>query len=263
MIDLDYAVEQFRRYRNKYPAMPEIDLKAEHMIRVMNNSIFIATSLGLTKEEVALAGIIGLLHDIGRFEQQRSFHTFVDKDSIDHAIFSSQLLFEGNLLHFFLEDSAYYVIISDAILNHNRYALEDGLDKHTLLQAKILRDADKLDIYPQVLASDAHMVFDGAYPTSEDVVQDAVLASFIKEECVKTEDMRTKLDDFVRKCALVYGFYYPEISLKTIYREEYLYRLRVQFMEAFPAINPLAMEQFLAVEFATNAYIYKKVNKRK
>ncbi len=262
MVDLDYAVKQFWRYRNKYPARPEFDLKAEHMIRVMNNSISIATSLGLTEEEIALAGIIGLLHDIGRFEQQKLFHTFVDKDSLDHALLSAQLLFDGKLLHLFLKDTAYYIIIRDAILNHNRYVIKDGLDKQTLLQAKILRDADKLDIYPQVLASDARMVFDGPEPTKEDVVEDAVLTSFQREECVRTGDMRTKLDDFVRKCALVYGFYYPEISLKTIYYKEYLYYLRVQFMEAFPVSNSLAMEQLLAVEFAADAYIYKKLNRK-
>lgn len=41
----------------------------------------IAESLGLLDEEVKLAQLLGLFHDLGRFEQVRIADTFSDKDS--------------------------------------------------------------------------------------------------------------------------------------------------------------------------------------
>ena len=38
--------------------------------------------------------VLGLLHDIGRFEQARRFHTFIDYKSMDHARYGVWYLFE-------------------------------------------------------------------------------------------------------------------------------------------------------------------------
>ena len=40
-----------------------------------------------------IAWLTGLLHDVGRFEQQRVYGTFTDADSIDHAKYGARILF--------------------------------------------------------------------------------------------------------------------------------------------------------------------------
>ena len=46
-----------------------------------------------SREDVELAELIGLLHDIGR-EQIRRFHSF-EPGTMDHAVFGAELLFGG------------------------------------------------------------------------------------------------------------------------------------------------------------------------
>ena len=43
--------------------------------------------------KISLALKAGLLHDVGRFEQQRVYGTFTDADSIDHAKYGARILF--------------------------------------------------------------------------------------------------------------------------------------------------------------------------
>ena len=66
-------------------------------------------------EDENLAKLIALLHDIGRFEQIRLYHTFSDKDSINHAEFGAKLLFEDGLIRKFVETDKYDKIIKNAI----------------------------------------------------------------------------------------------------------------------------------------------------
>lgn len=67
-----------------------------------------------------LAELIGLLHDIGRFEQIKRYNTFIDKNSINHGQLGVKILFDDNQIRRFIKDSKYDDIIKTAILNHNR-----------------------------------------------------------------------------------------------------------------------------------------------
>lgn len=46
-----------------------------HTFRVMEYSMEIARALHLKEEEIELIGVMGLLHDIGRFEQWTRYQT--------------------------------------------------------------------------------------------------------------------------------------------------------------------------------------------
>lgn len=52
-----------------------------------------AKLLGFNEEDIYLAEIIGLLHDFGRFEQLRKYHSYNDATTIDHADYSIEQLF--------------------------------------------------------------------------------------------------------------------------------------------------------------------------
>ena len=149
MIDIINAKKEFKNYVANYnPEHPRVALKISHILRVAENCKVIAESLKLSEEEIKLAELLGIFHDLGRFEQVRIADTFSDRDSkINHAEQSVKVLFEDGLIRKFIEDDKYDDLIKKAVYNHNRADIETGLTEKELLFAKIIRDADKLDIF--------------------------------------------------------------------------------------------------------------------
>ena len=85
-INMENAKEEFIKYTENYDLTDEnLDGKQKHSLRVMQISEEIARDLKLNQEEIKLAALIGLLHDIARFEQYTKYKTFRDLDSIDHG----------------------------------------------------------------------------------------------------------------------------------------------------------------------------------
>ena len=86
VIDRKKVLNNFAEYTNAYNISDsKIKLKVEHTYRVAGLCDRIARSLKLSAYDTDLAWLIGILHDVGRFEQIRRFGTFSDADSIDHA----------------------------------------------------------------------------------------------------------------------------------------------------------------------------------
>ena len=79
--------------RNYNPEDEKVKLKIVHTYKVAELCRKIAESLSLAPEDVEFAWLLGMLHDVGRFEQLRRYNTFSDADSIDHALFGADLLF--------------------------------------------------------------------------------------------------------------------------------------------------------------------------
>ena len=257
MIDLKYALEAFQDYRKEYPSVERINLKVAHMKRVMKNNINLARKLNLSIDDVLLAGLIGLLHDLGRFEQVKQYDTFIDSQSVNHAMLSSELLFKNGLIRKFIEDDSYDSIIKSAIENHNRFEIENNLTEREILHSKMIRDSDKADIYIQVLSSDPKLVFDGPY-SENDTINKKVFVEFMRHHCIKTEDMRCKADDYVRKVALIYGFYFPE-SMELVSSQDLINRLTNYFKSSFAFINPSTIQTIDTVNKTACEYIQNQL----
>ena len=163
--------------------------KFHHSFRVMEFSKEIARSINLNEEDTNLAIIIGLLHDIARFEQWTKYETYDDEYSIDHGDLGSEIL-EG-----FLEDNKDKNIIITAVKNHNKFKIEDGLDERTLLFCKIIRDADKLDIMKE----------QGIMLTEKiDHIEDTSIECFEKETIFENENCKKESDHIFRMLAFIY-----------------------------------------------------------
>ena len=120
-------------------------IKEKHTGYVTANCIELAKFLKLSTHDTELAEIIGLFHDVGRFRQYSIYKTFNDADSEDHADLALKVIDE---LEFFKELSAPdYELVRFAIQNHNKKTIAPTDDERKLLFAKLIRDADKLDIY--------------------------------------------------------------------------------------------------------------------
>ena len=146
----DAYVDTFREANGALPEM--MQLKRTHTAFVVKNAEAIADGEGFSDEEreVALAG--ALLHDTGRYEQLRRYDTFRDSDSVDHAVFSHDIVKEKGWLDGIGVDGEGVGVerkdaILKAVLYHNRRELPDGLDSLTEIASHTVRDADKLDIF--------------------------------------------------------------------------------------------------------------------
>lgn len=104
VINRENVINAFAEYvRNYDPSDEKIKLKIDHTYRVAGLCQRIAESLGLSEPDVDIAWLLGMLHDIGRFEQIRRFGTFNDVQSVDHAEFGADLLFKEGLIRKFAE----------------------------------------------------------------------------------------------------------------------------------------------------------------
>ncbi len=139
--------DAFNKYVSNYDINNDyMKLKYNHSYRVMKLQEKYAKKLGFSKEDVELAKTIGLLHDIGRFEQMRVFGCDDDHKTIDHADYSCVQLFEKNEIVKFVDNKDWYPIIEFAIKNHNKKVLVDNHDERMMKHAKLIRDTDRIDI---------------------------------------------------------------------------------------------------------------------
>lgn len=139
-------VETFKQGDNN--VQENILLKEKHTIRVCKEILGIGKKLALTGNELQLAEIMALLHDVGRFEQYARYNTFVDLQSEDHAKLGVDILKKYNVLHKF--DTFTKKLILQVIEYHNRASIPEDETDICLFFTKLLRDADKLDIWKVV-----------------------------------------------------------------------------------------------------------------
>lgn len=225
MIDIEKAKLEFMNYVKNYDQENKmIVLKISHAFRVMEQSKNIAESLKLEKEQVDLATLIGLLHDIARFEQMKRYGTYEDKKSIDHGDLGAEMLSNLSFIRRFVSDDKYDNIIIVAVKNHNKYEIQDGLTDLELLHSKIIRDADKLDNFRVKEEND----YKSNFPGTENIeniryekISDKVYNDFLNHKCINIVDRKTLLDFWVCILAFIYDFNFRS-SYKYIKDKNYI-----------------------------------------
>lgn len=126
-----------------------IALKEEHTQKVCANITRIAREEGLDGERAALAEAVALFHDVGRFPQYRRYGTFKDSASVDHGRLGADMLIRGGVLDKLPRNE--HITIITGVCHHNDFAVPPELDAEAALFLKLVRDADKLDIWRVVL----------------------------------------------------------------------------------------------------------------
>lgn len=125
-----------------------IEMKKKHTLRVCDEILALGEELELSNGDLLLAEVLALFHDIGRFEQYARYRTFVDRDSEDHAALGVKILKENNVLAR-LDDRSRNLILR-SISYHNQATLPMEETEECLFFTRLLRDADKLDIWKVV-----------------------------------------------------------------------------------------------------------------
>lgn len=138
--------DYFESFRSDDPDIQRnFDLKALHTEHVCEEILLLGRELDLSDEELRLAETVALFHDIGRFEQYRRYGTFHDLRSTDHADLGVSVITEHDL--FSCLDEGTGDLALRVITHHNKLTVPDDEDETCLFFTKLLRDADKLDIW--------------------------------------------------------------------------------------------------------------------
>lgn len=248
IIDLVAATTAFQNFIKAYDVSDDrIRLKIVHTFAVRHSCEQIAKSLGLGDEDVKLAILIGLLHDVGRFEQVRMYHSFVDAETVDHAKLGVKMLFEDGLIRNFIKDDTYDKLIYKAIDNHNCYAIIEGLNERELLHAKIIRDADKLDNYRVKLEDSVETMLNA---TAEDVgaasLTDRVYRDAKDRKSILSSTRKTPADMWMSYIAVTFDIYF-DCTLKIILENAWIEKIvdRIEYTNTDTKYKMKEVQQIL------------------
>ena len=260
MIDRTKAKKAFKEYVLPYDVQnPKIAIKIAHTYRTAEVAEDIAKSIGLDEKNIDLAWIMGLLHDIGRFEQLRIYDTFDDQISIDHADFGVKVLFEDGVIRKFINDVKYDEIIYKAIQNHNKYEIEEGLTNEELLHAKIIRDADKTDIFGvhlKELEKKENVLYQEENIRMQKISEE-VMKEFLAYRPIHRKYVKNDMDRFVVIIAFIYDYYYKR-GLEIIRENQYIERM-IKTVEC----NQEAKEQLELVKQTAFDFLEKNIEKKR
>lgn len=260
MIDIEKAKIAFKDFLDEYEDKSDLgfELKIVHTYHVAENAKEIAEKLNLSKEDIKLAELIGLLHDIGRFEELKITKE-LNSVKFDHAGHGSKMLFEKGMIRKFIEDNQYDNIIKRAIENHSKLEIEKDLDERTLLHSKIIRDADKIDNYRVKKDEKVEAIFPKRVNKKEDMeeskMSDKVYNTILDKKCVDIHDRVTPLDFWV--CILAFTFDLNfDVSYKIVKENDYINVL----VDRFKYRDEKTKNRMEKVRKIINRYINEKVN---
>ena len=250
MFNREKIQSEFQNYVSNYDLLdPKIRLKVEHTYKVADLCERIAQSLTVSDVMKEIAWVCGMLHDIGRFEQIRRFHTFIDAESVDHAEFGSELLFgEKQLIRRFLDETDWDEIIKNAIYWHSAYRLPETLQEDTVCQ--ILRDADKLDILRVNLETPLEDIYNvSTKELKKSQVTPEVMQAVKEHHTVLRGIKKSPVDHVVGHICLTFELVYPE-SRQILKEQGYLDR-----MMQFHSDNHTTQEQFKQIREEMQRYL--------
>ena len=194
-------------------------IKEKHTGYVTANCVELAKYLKLSPHDTELAEIIGLFHDVGRFYQYQKYKTFNDAQSEDHAELALQVI---SGLEFFSELSkGDYEVVRFAIQNHNKKLIAPTDDERKLLFAKLIRDADKLDIYrvlePYFAQENADKMPNFITGRSPEISPDFI-ENFVQGEQADYRKIRTNGDRKIVRLMWIYNIYFKWTMKKILER---------------------------------------------
>ncbi len=245
----------FDGYVEKYLTEDPIDnqvirLKQDHTHRVSHNAAVLGDALGLSTHDNAIARLTGLLHDVGRFKQFTLYRTFNDAVSENHARLGLREIGLHQVLGRWNKEDRR--LICQAIAYHNVIKLPENADERSLLFMKVIRDADKLDVY-RVLIQNYREQNQGTSRTVLHRLPDTptcspiILETLLKKKVAKFEDMKSLNDFKLLQIGWVYDLNFTP-TFQTLHRLQYIQ----QISELLPRTEPVVTAVDQALEYVAS-----------
>ena len=206
-MDIEKAIIEFKNYTNEYLKHGKMmKIRLNHTFKVVDLCEMLARALNLSDEEIFIAKIIGLLHDIGRFEQWRLQQNVSDINGLDHADLSVAVLQKDNYIRNYIENKNYDEIIMKSIKYHNKYAIPKDLTHKETTFLKIIRDADMIDLL-RMYIEDLEIELDSEF--TEKIIKTLFSKKLVDVKDIKNNtDMQSKPLGFVFDMNYYYTFKY-------------------------------------------------------
>lgn len=206
MIDRNRVQEEFDSYTSQFDdSNLLISNKKSHTIHVAENSEWIAKELGLADDIVEVSWLIGMLHDIGRFEQVKRINGYTD-ENLDHAEIGVRVLFYEGLINRFIDDVRWSEFIYKAIKYHNKLDTPDELGEQDRLFCNIIRDADKTDNFRSFCETDFASFHERTLKAVQDSeITEGVMQCFREHRTIPHAVIKTDADFFLLPYALYFG----------------------------------------------------------
>ncbi|MBI5681985.1 MAG: HD domain-containing protein [Deltaproteobacteria bacterium] len=189
-----------------------ISVKEHHTLNVCQNAVLIAKNLSLDENSLLLAEASALFHDLGRFRQYALYKTFIDRDSVNHGVLGAEILAKEKVLEHLPENEQRLII--ETVRFHNAFKLPRLNNKEIIKNLKIIRDADKLDIW-QVLAKyyistaeDRPSAVSLGMPDTPEYSRDIIL-SILNKQMAFLKDVKTLNDFKLLQLSWVYDINFP------------------------------------------------------
>ena len=215
---MEQAREEFLTYTKTYLNLglgKAIKLKIDHTLRVMNLCEEIARRKKLSSEEIELAKLSGLLHDIARFEQYKRYQTFVDSKSIDHGDLGVKILKDHDFIRKFSKEKKFDSVILKVVKYHNKYLLPKDLTTKERLFCNLVKDADKIDILY------LYAIEEVSLPMDQESFSEEVFNQLKKEQLVDRSILKTKVDRLAISLGFVFDIAFWE-SMDILREKDYI-----------------------------------------
>jgi hypothetical protein len=202
-------------------------LKLDHCLRVFQEAETITIRECLPSSATRRSLWAALFHDVGRFPQYATHKTFDDRKSTDHGRLGVRILKRRDLLTALDEQDRKAVLA--AVVLHNKRFLPPDLPDWATIPARVVRDADKLDIFRVMLEHLRPGARDNPVVTLElrdepgvctDVLVDQILAGKLGDYA----RMRTLNDFRLLLCSWAFDLHFPA-SRKAVQDRGYLNEL--------------------------------------
>lgn len=225
----------FENYTNNYlnNALNEserihLNRKKEHSLRVVNNALEISKDLNLSDGNADILTIIALFHDLGRFQQFKKYHTYDDTISENHALLSVKIINDTKILSE-LDDNTKN-LIKKCIFIHNMQDIPNNVTEDEFLFSSILRDADKLDFYKNMLdiipnlSQEEQKIF---YANKDDIpiISEDVYNKILNKNTISNIHIKTKLDKQARSLGFITSDLNYNKSFEIILNNNYIDRI--------------------------------------
>jgi hypothetical protein len=238
------AVNDFEAYVSSFSGLTteqqnNFTIKKDHSLRVVDNTLLLSAQLGLNDFEEKAVVLAAVFHDIGRFRQIAEFNTLNDATSADHSQIAVDVLKENNMLAKWnegLQEAVYRII-----LVHNKFELPPGMPEQEMMLARVLRDADKLDIY-KVLTDyysrksypPNHMLTWELPKSSQ--VSPGVIKEVLSGKMVTKKEVKNEADVKILQMSWVYDINY-KYTVGQVFRNRYLEKIYDSLPKNDPVIE--------------------------
>ena len=227
-----------------------LELKRAHTKRVVTLAEDIASSLRLSGDDATIAFVVGYLHDVGRFPQLRKHGSFNDTLTENHSMMCIDALHEEGVDKWFAPPD--FEIIKASILNHNVRKLPAIDDERVLTHAKIIRDADKLDILYFITQNRGKDFFFMEQAQEPHDFSEELIAKVLAHESLSYSLLKSRCDRVLFDIGLIYDVNFAW-SFDIIKQNSYTEKLLSFYIGQHPAISDIIK--------STNTYIDERCTK--